>query len=75
MDKSVAVIDLGTNSLITIIAIISINNITICEDNYQIIKLGEGIAEFNLISDNAINRCVQGFQIISELLKKQCVKY
>ncbi len=70
MNKSVAVIDLGTNSLITIIAIISKNNIKISEENYQIIKLGEGIAEFNLISDNAINRCIQGFQIISKLLKR-----
>jgi len=70
MNKSVAVIDLGTNSLITIIAIISKINIKICEENYQIIKLGEGIAEFNLISDNAIIRCIQGFQIISKLLKR-----
>jgi exopolyphosphatase / guanosine-5'-triphosphate,3'-diphosphate pyrophosphatase len=73
MSKCVAVIDLGTNSLISIIANISKNKISILEENYQIIKLGEGIAENNLISDNAIKRCIQGFGTISKLLIKNNV--
>tara|TARA_B100001029_G_C15062885_1_gene460188 strand:- start:4559 stop:5467 length:909 start_codon:yes stop_codon:yes gene_type:complete len=74
MNKRIAIIDLGTNSLITIIAEMLNDEIKIVNENYQIIRLGEGIAETGNISNNAILRCISSFQRIKKKLKKYKVE-
>ena len=73
MIKTIAAIDLGTNTLNTIVANQTLNEIEIIEENYQIIRLGVGIAESKSISNNAIERCIKGFGIIADILKKNKV--
>ena len=70
MSKKRAIIDLGTNSLITVIAEKRNNEINILNENYQIIRLGEGLAESGNISDNAISRCISGFEKVKDILEK-----
>ncbi|MAJ45120.1 MAG: hypothetical protein CMF96_10315 [Candidatus Marinimicrobia bacterium] len=70
MNKKVAIIDLGTNSLITTIAEKIDNKIKILNENYQIIRLGEGLAETGNISNSAILRCISGFRKVKEILEK-----
>ena len=73
MFKTIAVIDLGTNTLNTIVANKTLDEIKIIEENYQIIRLGEGIAESNTISNKAIERCIKGFEIVADILGKNKV--
>ena len=69
MIKIIAAIDLGTNTLNTIVANQTLNEIEIIEENYQIIRLGEGIAESKTISNKAIERCIKGFEFVAEIMK------
>ena len=71
MIKIIAAIDLGTNTLNTIVAKRTLDKIEIIEENYQIIRLGEGIAESKSISNNAIDRCIKGFEHVTDILKKK----
>jgi len=70
MSKLIAVIDLGTNSIITIIAEKSNKGIKVIEEDYQIIRLGEGLAKTGFISEHAIQRCMFGFEKIKFKLNK-----
>jgi exopolyphosphatase / guanosine-5'-triphosphate,3'-diphosphate pyrophosphatase len=75
MNNLIAVIDLGTNSLITIIAEKSNLGIKVIEEDYQIIRLGEGLAGTGFISENAIQRCMIGFKKIKSKLNQYGVSY
>lgn len=74
MNNKVAVIDLGTNSLITLIAEKVDNEINIIEENYQIIRLGEGLAITGKISENAVQRCIEGFEKVNVLINDHKIK-
>ena len=64
MNNLIAAIDVGTNSIITIIAKKKQNRIQVIEEDYQIIRLGEGLSNTGSISQNAIDRCVIAFEKI-----------
>jgi len=73
MIKTIAAIDFGTNTLNTIVANQTVDKIEIIEENYQIINFGEGIVELKSISNKAIERCIKGFEIVADILKKNKV--
>jgi len=70
MDNLIAAIDVGTNSIITIIAKKQQNRIQVIEEDYQIIRLGEGLSSTGSISPNAIQRCIKAFENIKSLLNQ-----
>lgn len=79
MNNLIAAIDVGTNSIITIIAKKKQNRIQVIEEDYQIIRLGEGLSNTGSISQNAIDRCVIAFEKIKiklnyyQISKIKCV--
>ena len=67
MNSPIASIDLGTNSLNTLVVLVSNNKIKNIEENCQIIGLGKGISKTGLISNKAIKRCIKGFNNVSNI--------
>ena len=71
MNKKIACIDVGTNSITSVIASNVKKKINIIDENYQIVRLGEGIEKTKYINNKAIERCISAFEII----KSNCIKH
>ena len=70
-----AAIDLGTNTLNFLIAEKRNNKIVPIFENFQIIRLGEGIASTGKITPSAIERCISAFKLIRVELNKFNARY
>lgn len=64
-----ASIDIGTNTILLLIAIVSGNDVEIIEDHHKIARLGEGLDKSGFISDAAIERGRKILEFYTERMK------
>lgn len=64
-----ASIDIGTNTILLLIANVSGNNVEIIEDHHKIARLGEGLDKSGFISDAAIERGRKILEYYAERMK------
>ncbi|MBU6267222.1 MAG: Ppx/GppA family phosphatase [Sphingomonadales bacterium] len=71
--QSYAAIDLGTNNCRLLIARPSGDNFVVVDAFSRVVRLGEGLAQTGLLSDEAMERAVSALRICAEKLKRRNV--
>lgn len=71
----IASIDIGTNTILLLIASVTENGIEIIEDYHKIARLGEGVDATGQINENALQRAKRLLEFYKERIEYNEVKY